>query len=381
MNVSRDVSPRRPLLVGVVVGLVVGLILGLIYAWQISPAVYAGGAQPHELSSAFQQAYVGSVAEGFMTNVDVGKASRRLQTFSVPDKVRLLADVAAGFSNNGLTNEASGVVNLAQQLKAQESWSAEDIASGLSATTPSPEFAQSLGQVAEPVPPGDAAAPPADSGEPAEAPSAGRSILRTLLWFVLIILVLAIAFILLTRIKLNRPNQTPTLTGDAADWDGTGPQPLRQWVGTYTFGQDNYDESFTVETQDSDFLGECGMGIMDGFAGGSPKRVMAFDVWLFDKTDIRTVSMPIMSNFAFEDDNLRAKLPPDATPVLASEGQTFDIETTALVVKAKIDEVVYGDEAPENGYFTSLKVSLTAYLKPDVDVSGFMPIPEGMDEA
>jgi hypothetical protein len=84
-----------------------------------------------------------------------------------------------------------------------------------------------------------------------------------------------------------------------------------------------------------------------------------------------------MSQYAFNDDVFRNKLSPDADPVIAEEGATFDIETTALIVKAKIEEVNYGEGQPANSYFEDLKVSLTAYLKPDVDVSGTMPIPEG----
>ena len=375
MNDSPDVSPLRPLIVGGLVGLVIGLAIGLFYAWNISPVTYAGGAFPHELSENFQKAYVGAVAEAYLANRDANKASARLSTFSEQQRVALLASVEADFRSNNLINEANGVADLAKQLQAQEGWSAEAVSAGLSAGGASPEFAQALGQVAQPVPEGQQ--PSAGQEAAASGGGGAGNIIRIFLWVVLVVLVIAIAFILLTRIKINR-KPAPTLSPELQAWDGSGPQPLRQWVGTFSYGQDNYDESFTVETTESDFLGECGMGILEGFSGGSPKRVMAFDVWLFDKTDIRTVSMPIMSKYAFDDDNLRAKLPPDATPILAADGQAFDIETTALIVKAKIEEISYGDEPPEMSYFTNLKVSLTAYLKPDVDVSGAMPIPEGL---
>jgi hypothetical protein len=376
MNNSRDVSPLRPLIFGGLVGLLLGLAIGLFYAWSINPVTYAGGSFPNELTDSYQQTYTGAVAEAYLTNRDANKAAARLTTFSAEEKVALLASSEADFRNNNLINEANGVADLATQLQAQEGWTAEAISAGLSAGGASPEFAQALGQVAQPTPGGQ---PPA-AQEPAdpESSSVAGNIARIFLWVLLVVLVIAIVFILLTRIKINRRSSSPVLSPELQAWDGSGPQPLRQWVGTFSFGQDNYDESFTVETPESDFLGECGMGILEGFSGGSPRRVMAFDVWLFDKTDIRTVSMPIMSKYAFEDDNLRAKLPSDATPILAAEGQTFDIETTALIVNAKIEEISYGDEPPEMSYFTNLKVSLTAYLKPDVDVSGAMPIPEGL---
>ncbi len=154
---------------------------------------------------------------------------------------------------------------------------------------------------------------------------------------------------------------------------------LRQWVDSYALGNDNYEASFSVENAEGKFIGECGMGILDGFASGSPKKVLAFDVWLFDKTDIRTISMPVMSDYAFGDDLLRSKLPAAATPILAEEGKSFDLETQSLLVRARILELNYGDGPPDNSYFASLKVGLTAYLKPDVDVDAEMPIPEGYE--
>lgn len=368
MNVSNDASPLRPLLFGAIVGLIIGLIIGLTWAWVVDPVTYAGGAQPQELSDEFQRAYVGAVAEAYLTNRDVSLASNRLRTFSVEDKVRLLSAVATGFANRGLTTEADGVGDLARNLQAQEGWPAGEVSAGLAAGGATDAFAAKLGQTSQVAPPGQQPTP--------EAASRGAgSFLRTLLWIVLVLLVIAIGVLLLLRLG---PRQAAGVAPSAPElvWDGFGPQPLRQWVGTYAFGQDTYDESFTIETAENDFLGECGMGILEGFASGSPKRALAFDVWLFDKTDIRTVSMPVMSEFAYNDEILRGKLSPDAIPILAVEGQTFEIETTALLVKAKIEEVAYGEEQPPNSYFTALKISLTAYLKPDVNVSGDMPVPE-----
>ena len=80
--------------------------------------------------------------------------------------------------------------------------------------------------------------------------------------------------------------------------------------------------------------------------------------------------------FPIHDEVVRSKLPRSANPVLAVEGNSFDLDTQSLMVKARIEEADFGDGAPENSYFTSLKVSLTAYLKPDADISGDMPVPD-----
>ena len=132
MSESSNVSPLRPLLVGGVVGLIIGLIVGLTWAWVVDPVTYATGAFPNEMTSSFQKAYVGSVAEAYIQNRDANRASARLQTFGVAEKVTLLANVASDFAANGGTTDAEAVGDLAQQLQAMEGWAPESVRTGLS---------------------------------------------------------------------------------------------------------------------------------------------------------------------------------------------------------------------------------------------------------
>jgi hypothetical protein len=44
--------------------------------------------------------------------------------------------------------------------------------------------------------------------------------------------------------------------------------------------------------------GECGVGISETIGVGDPKKVTAFEVWLFDKNDIQTVTKVLMSAHA-----------------------------------------------------------------------------------
>ncbi len=382
MGTSDNVSRTRPLIVGAVVGLIVGLAIGLAWAWLVQPAYYQGGAYPNELSDAYQKTYVKTVAEAYLTTRDVAIAADRLSQFNVDKKVELLATVAKEFNGSGRSTEAALVGDLAAALMQQEGWSADDVSKGLTAADATQAFATKLGQVPSPavgeVQP-QSSPVPTPTGEPGggEQPPSGISWGRILLIVFFIFIALVLIVVMLTRIKPRRRPHRVSIPQEMQMEATSGLQPLRQWSGSYSLGQDNYDESFTIESADGKFLGECGIGILDGFASGSPKRVLAFDVWLFDKTDIRTISVPVMSRYAFEDNVLRSKLPRDAEPIVAVAGSTFDIETSALVVKAKIEEVAYGDEPPAESYFTSLKVTLSAYLKSDVDVSGDMPIPEG----
>ncbi len=75
---------------------------------------------------------------------------------------------------------------------------------------------------------------------------------------------------------------------------------------------DNFDESFAIETEDNEWLGECGMGISESLDDGTPRRVTAFEVWLFDKPNTLTVTKVLMSDYANNNEALRNKL---ASPV------------------------------------------------------------------
>ena len=98
----------------------------------------------------------------------------------------------------------------------------------------------------------------------------------------------------------------------------------------YTRGHDTYDDAFSIENANGDFLGECGVGISETIGATAPKNVTAFEVWLFDKNDIRTITKVIMSDHAFFDDALKAKLAPKGEPVLARENETIVLELSLI---------------------------------------------------
>ncbi len=161
-------------------------------------------------------------------------------------------------------------------------------------------------------------------------------------------------------------------------WEGAGPPPLKQWTGTYTFGRDNYEEYFIIETDDGTFVGEGGMEILKVLPNTSPKQVIAFDVGIFDKTDITTISRVIMSEYAYNDETIQTMVEtnPHAEAVLAQPGAEFTLESKAMRIEAKIENMVYGEESEEsNVYFDSLTVSLAIFLKEGVDLEQPMDIP------
>jgi hypothetical protein len=102
------------------------------------------------------------------------------------------------------------------------------------------------------------------------------------------------------------------------------------------------------------------MGISEIVNAGPPANITAFEAWLFDKNDIRTLTKVLMSRYAYHDDALRAKLAPKGEAILVEPGKTIVLETATLRVDAEISEIEYGNEAaPPQSYFTRLTLSLT----------------------
>lgn len=150
--------------------------------------------------------------------------------------------------------------------------------------------------------------------------------------------------------------------------------PLAQFNSNYTFGRDTYDDSFSIENSGGEFLGECGVGISESIGTDAPKNVTAFEVWLFDKNDIRTVTKVVMSDHAFFDEALKAKLAPKGEPVLAREGDVIVLETASLIINAEIKEMSYGEGTlPPQSFFQSFTVELSAWAKEgdyEADIQG-----------
>jgi hypothetical protein len=133
---------------------------------------------------------------------------------------------------------------------------------------------------------------------------------------------------------------------------------------TFAIGDDLYDDSFSIDTANGEFLGECGVGISDTVGVGEPKRVSAFEVWLFDKNDIQTVTKVLMSTRAINDLATRQRLASKGEPVEAHEGLQVMLETASLQLQARVVELVYGQGAmPAGSYFERLTLELAVWPK------------------
>jgi hypothetical protein len=158
--------------------------------------------------------------------------------------------------------------------------------------------------------------------------------------------------------------------------------PLVQFMTTYLHGDDLYDDSFSIETQSGEFLGETGVGISETVSGtGDAKNVTALEVWLFDKNDIRTVTKVLMSDHAYNDEPIRARLAPKGEAVLFRPGDKVLLKTATLEVQARIVDLSYrSDSMPPNSVIDRITIELAAWRR-DSAPTRSRAFPGGRDES
>ncbi len=312
-----------------------GLILGLIFAWLVWPVEWTN-ATPAQLDPAYQEAYVKMTAELYSLN-----------------------------GNAEMVEKALG------------GWGGDVVACNLAATTADTAERARLEAVAM-VSNGTGCAGIATvAEEDAEAGGGSNSALFIAMGLLLVLaLLVAAIFYFLNRRKQvsDQPeSQEPTyeeLPGSAQaaisepESDVTA-VPIARFHTTYTRGHDAYDDSFSIENSSAEFLGECGVGIAESIGADLPKNVTALEIWLFDKSDIRTITKVVMSDHAFFDDALKAKLAPKGEPVLARETETIVLETASLIINAEITEMEYGTDSalPAKSSIDRITLSLSVWSK------------------
>ena len=138
--------------------------------------------------------------------------------------------------------------------------------------------------------------------------------------------------------------------------------PITQTMTTYVLGDDLYDESFSIDTGGGEFLGEYGVGVSETIGVGEPKKVAALEIWLFDKNDIKTATKVLMSEHAYNDPNIRARLEPKGELVVVKAGEQVLLETMTLQLLATTVDMDYGKGAmPPNSYFDRITLELAIW--------------------
>ena len=317
---------RRAMLI---LGVILGLLLGLIIGWGLWPVQWYD-ATPAVLRTDLQQDYLRMTIDSYYRNGNTNLAMQRYND---------LGEDAASTYNYLLTDP--GYLSPAD-------------VQGFGAMV--------QGVTGQPIPPTTA---------PTEGTSGTSSQLLIFAAVAVLLVLLVVGGLYLYRLlRKNSGTVTPVMQAtevnkqtERTDFQALGlAQPITQTMTTYVLGDDLYDESFSIDTAGGEFLGEYGVGVSETIGVGEPKKVAALEVWLFDKNDIKTATKVLMSEHAYNDPNIRARLEPKGELIVVKPREQVLLETKTLQLLATVVDMEYGSgAAPQNSYFERITLELAVW--------------------
>ncbi len=336
MDAILDQFKKPIVLVALAGAFFVGLLFGLVVlGWGLWPVTWTDAA-PADLQADYQVDYMRMAVQAFQVNADVFTAKQRWDAL-------------------GTDKAATAMLIIKTDPK------------GLS-----PEVIRAFEAAVM--------APQTQQANPTQSPSGQNRSSGSPLWMLLIILLVLtlllggvlLAIFLLRQRSTGPRTVTPAMQANEAarqaqytDFStNESGSPLAQFMASYKVGDDLFDDSFSIDSASGEFLGECGVGISEPIGVGDPKKVTAFEVWMFDKNDIQTITKVLMSNHAFNDSGLRNKLATKGEPFLAEPGGQTVLETATLRLTARIVDMNYGEGAlPPQSFFDTLIIELAVWQK------------------
>jgi hypothetical protein len=315
-------------MVAIGAGALLGLILGLLIGWVIWPVQWTD-ATPEVLRSDLQQDYLRMTIDSYNRTGDQNTAMARwdnLGEAAIPIYQSLI-------SNPGPTNptEIQNFGALVQSVKGIQL-------------------------------------------QPTPGPAESSSTLSSLVIYASVVVVLILfavgAFYVARLLRKGTGPATPVMQGaeisrqaEKTDYQSLGlAPPITQTMTTYVLGDDLYDESFSIDTGGGEFLGEYGVGVSETIGVGEPKKVAALEIWLFDKNDIKTATKVLMSEHAYNDPNIRARLEPKGELVVVKPQEQVLLETATLQLLATVVDMEYGTGAmPQKSYFERITLELAIW--------------------
>jgi hypothetical protein len=309
-------------------GLVIGSIFGLVVlGWYVWPVEWVD-ATPASLSPDWQDEFLRMTIELYSLNGDAVKATERYVALGEagPEALNRVMQNPAPLSSDAIASFTTNVV----------------------ATVPPPV-------------------------EQEEGPNLIYALIGVICLILVIIIILGVVFVLRGRApRTEGAGPTPAMQAAEArkqagltDYSTLSEQPpVRQYMASYKLGDDLFDDSFSIDAESGEFLGECGVSISETIGVGDTKKVTAFEVWLFDKNDIQTVTSVLMSRHAFTDLAISQRLRAKGEPVLAEPGAEFELITQTLRMVARVSSMGYGNGAmPAESYFDNLLLELAIWQK------------------
>ena len=323
---------NKPIVVGIA-ALILGILLGVFYGWVINPVEWTDSAVEH-LRIDLKEDYLRMAIDSYAVNKDAQLAQQRYTQ---------LGDSAEQLLVTVQTNPSSA-----------SPASIEEFTAAVAVQLPE--------------------TPPVVEEEPAEG-SSFASIALPILCVVTLLVAAGLGYYFFIRSRgtgddYHEMETYPEETQPTDSWSETtiaevsDEPPMVQFMASYKLGDDLFDDSFSIDSPAGEFLGECGVGISESIGVGDPKKVTAFEVWLFDKNDIQTVTKVLMSAHAFLDEAIRQRLAAKGEPVLAEAESESILETQTLRLTARVVDIEYGNGAlPEHSFFDHLVLELAVHPK------------------
>ncbi|MDO8753222.1 MAG: hypothetical protein Q7J80_04945 [Anaerolineales bacterium] len=308
-----------------------GLLLGLLIGWVVAPVKFVD-ATPAYLRADLQEDYLRMAIDSFRLNSNPDLAVQRWQ------------------------NLGSSVLPAYNNIQANPRGA-------------DPNVINAYGDLATSV-------LSADGGQPAAAEAGGSSsTMRTAvigIGIVLLLGVVAAVGMYLFRLLGNRGSGEVTAVmhsseisrnAEKTNFENLGlAPPITQTMTTFVLGDDLYDESFSIDTQAGEFMGEYGVGVSEAIGVGDPKKVTALEIWLFDKNDIKTATKVLMSRHAFGEPAIRSRLEPKGELVMVERQSQILLETATLQLLATVVDLEYGKgPLPPDSYFERITLELAIW--------------------
>jgi hypothetical protein len=316
----------------------------MFLGWVVAPVQWTDAA-PQQLRADLQEDYLRMAIDSFALTGDAATAKTRFDS---------------------LGEDASKLLGQVQAAPGKESPDAiARFTAAIGATAALPGVTPAV------TTPNAVTTPGAGTTEEPEKKTLSRLIIPILCVVTLLLgLGLVAAFLMRGRMKAG---QTQAAVDEAVaardalktDYSSEGEEPpIGQFMASYKLGDDLFDDSFSIDSPSGEFLGECGVGISESIGVGEPKKVTAFEVWLFDKNDIQTVTKVLMSTHAFNDEAIRQRLAAKGEPIEAAPGNQVVLETASLQLVARVVDMTYGEGAlPESSFFESMILELAVWQK------------------
>ena len=312
--------------VALILGVILGLILGLLVGWVLWPVQWTD-ATPEILRTDLQDDYLRMAIESYNRTGDVNTAVSRWN-----DLGEAAGPTLARVQQNPQNVDPNAIQQYTNAIQA---------AVGPVQATPD---------------------------EPASSAMGNLVIYASIL--VVVALFALGAFYVFRLLRKSTGPVTPVMQGaeisrqvEKTDFQSLGlAPPITQTMTTYVLGDDLYDESFSIDTGGGEFLGEYGVGVSETIGVGEPKKVAALEIWLFDKNDIKTATKVLMSEHAYNDPNIRARLEPKGELVVVKPQEQVLLETATLQLLATVVDMEYGTgPMPPRSHFERITLELAVW--------------------